>query len=330
MALISVTEFWPNPYLARDHTLIAEDAVTEFWGFHLFDEDGRAFYLYEPFRGAPCNRDYYLWTEDGLFGCLGNIFTCDGHEVVTWGIQPKPGAIPLVWDDSQPPPDRPTTSVILQVVDGVLKRTGSQPNTGGIIGWETVDGRPLVKVHTVGDQQWSDGPGDLVDERFWADPALPVLGTLGTGPGIRHYERYDRSGTRILDVHVRGWHRAGSPPDPEQPGPAGVTGHLYRAILGRNPDPGGAAYWTAFLAAGHPVETAYRAFFGSAEYQAMAPPDRTYLGDLYLAVLLRGADQGGAEYWRRQLTVVPRGSVLNALLSSAEFIEVVKPRLGLP
>jgi arylsulfate sulfotransferase len=104
---------------------------------------------------------------------------------------------------------------------------------------------------------------------------------------------------------------------------------LYRGAMNRLPDETGFAFWRARLAAAQcrgPADFAAEAakvsaeFFGSAEYAGRARSNAEYVGDLYDALLRRGAETAGALFWRDRLDAgVTREEVRAAFVASDEF-----------
>ncbi|MCB1918632.1 MAG: DUF4214 domain-containing protein [Candidatus Competibacteraceae bacterium] len=101
--------------------------------------------------------------------------------------------------------------------------------------------------------------------------------------------------------------------------------HYYVAILNREPDASGLAYWqTQASAPGANVKQVFRnmglSFFGSAEYLGRNRSNAQLISDLYLTFLHRSADQSGLTYWLGQLSSgVSRNSVAASFAYSAEF-----------
>jgi Domain of unknown function (DUF4214) len=104
--------------------------------------------------------------------------------------------------------------------------------------------------------------------------------------------------------------------------------HYYEAILGREPDAGGSAYWSdqaaQMRALGANVnETWYAmalAFFSSPEYAARARDDAGFVADLYQTFFDRAPDASGNAYWTSQLAQgMPREVALVSFLLSPEF-----------
>lgn len=96
---------------------------------------------------------------------------------------------------------------------------------------------------------------------------------------------------------------------------APIVRELYRALLGREPDPAGLAHFTARLAAGEPREAIVQAILGSYEYRHR----QTVLG-LYRGLLGREPDAAGYATWMNELeTGKPLYAIVNSFVASAEY-----------
>lgn len=132
--------------------------------------------------------------------------------------------------------------------------------------------------------------------------------TMGELPGLAHVVHRDGSAalTRRLAL------------SPEW---AGVRiDELYRSILGREPDPGGQAYWLDQLRRGRTLEAVAAGFYGSDEYYARAGgADGPFVDSLYRRLLEREPDAGGRQQWLDQLARgVTRTQVADAFYGSVE------------
>lgn len=77
---------------------------------------------------------------------------------------------------------------------------------------------------------------------------------------------------------------------------------LYGKILGREPEPGGRAYWLEQVASGMLIEKVAALFYGSDEYYHRAgATDRGFVERLYTDLLGRPADDSGTEFWLRSM-----------------------------
>jgi hypothetical protein len=109
-----------------------------------------------------------------------------------------------------------------------------------------------------------------------------------------------------------------------------TVGDFYRGLLARLPDDGGFNFWLQkFRAAqcqGSAAVTAQAESISSqfalgSEYAARARTNAQYVGDLYNAILRRGGDLAGVQYWINQIATGARSreNVRQAFLASAEF-----------
>lgn len=84
-------------------------------------------------------------------------------------------------------------------------------------------------------------------------------------------------------------------------GASGLVQALYANVLGRQPDPAGKHYWTGQIDHGSMTRgQVLYAFSESAEHLARTHHD-VLVHAAYLAILERGADQAGLQYWTTEL-----------------------------
>ncbi len=111
-------------------------------------------------------------------------------------------------------------------------------------------------------------------------------------------------------------------------GERSLVTHYYRAILRRDPDTGGKAFWTGEAARVgalglNPNEVWFAlsaAFFTSAEYLAFARDDNGFVTDLYNTFFNRAPDGPGLAFWAGQLASgLPREVALSGFMFSTEF-----------
>lgn len=78
-----------------------------------------------------------------------------------------------------------------------------------------------------------------------------------------------------------------------------IIRNFYLDTLGREPDAAGYQYWIEQARAGKPIAEIGSFFYGSDEYLIVFGNNdqATWLRDLYVKLMLRGADPGGLEYW---------------------------------
>lgn len=104
---------------------------------------------------------------------------------------------------------------------------------------------------------------------------------------------------------------------------------FYRGLLARMPDNGGFAGWVAQFRAAQcqgaaavsaAADSISGSFISSAEYASRARNNPQFVGDLYNAILRRGGDLAGVQFWVSQLDGgASRDSVRAQFLASAEF-----------
>ncbi len=94
---------------------------------------------------------------------------------------------------------------------------------------------------------------------------------------------------------------------------------VYRIVLGRGADAGGAAYWTDELGRGVSRGALMVAFSDSTEYRK-ATAGRVLATMLYVGMLRRSADDGGLDYWASVLTAgTPYRDAIAGFLGSTEY-----------
>jgi hypothetical protein len=99
---------------------------------------------------------------------------------------------------------------------------------------------------------------------------------------------------------------------------------LYRAFLGRAPDPSGLRFWIGRRRAGTwTLNRIADSFAGSSEFRRKYGDltNRQFVTLIYTDVLARPADQAGVDYWTRQLDLRRRnrGSVMVGFSESSEY-----------
>lgn len=102
---------------------------------------------------------------------------------------------------------------------------------------------------------------------------------------------------------------------------------LYQAVLGRQPEPDGLAYWFAILSTGTPLDRITQGFVDSTEFRTRfgvipgSAGDEPFVNALYENVLGRTAEQAGYDYWLRELrNGTARYRVVLAFSESPEFV----------
>ncbi len=103
---------------------------------------------------------------------------------------------------------------------------------------------------------------------------------------------------------------------------------FYAAVLDREPDPEGLAYWYSLISTGAPITDIADAFAVSEEFETRfgvplgAQGDERFLLQVYQNVLRRAPDAEGQRYWSDLLAAgIPRAQVVLWFSESAEFID---------
>lgn len=114
-------------------------------------------------------------------------------------------------------------------------------------------------------------------------------------------------------------------------GPQGTIYRLYRAYFLREPDRGGFDYWYGVYKQGYPLDAISNDFARSEEFQQRYGDigDREFVQRVYNNVLQRDPDQGGYDYWVKQMEQgMLRGFVMIYFSDSEEFRN--KTKNGVP
>lgn len=149
---------------------------------------------------------------------------------------------------------------------------------------------------------------------------LPTSGTELT-PGYYLLTVLTTAGVPSESVMVRVQAQA-----PVYEGVQAQINRLYLAYFQRQPDVGGLQYWTSQIESGNAsLVTVADAFAASPEFDATYGPltDAQFVEQVYLNVVGRPSDPGGAAYWTGQLAAgSSRGQVMLGFSESAEFINL--------
>jgi hypothetical protein len=105
---------------------------------------------------------------------------------------------------------------------------------------------------------------------------------------------------------------------------------FYRGFLSRLPDADGFAYWLEYIrtaqcagptATATAIDAMSRQFTSSPEYLTRSRSNAQIVADLYNALLRRGGEQSGVQYWIGQLdnAVQTQESVRQQFLATSEF-----------
>jgi uncharacterized protein YkwD len=94
---------------------------------------------------------------------------------------------------------------------------------------------------------------------------------------------------------------------------------LYKNVLGRDPDPGGYAYWTGQLSGGASRGEVLLGFSESQEHKTLSS-DKVYVTMIYVGMLRKSPDQPGYEVWLRNLSSgQSRLTIIQNFLDSTEY-----------
>ncbi|MDA3039244.1 MAG: DUF4214 domain-containing protein [Actinomycetota bacterium] len=117
-----------------------------------------------------------------------------------------------------------------------------------------------------------------------------------------------------------------APTRPEE----GEVERLYRAALGRPPEPAGFVYWVKRRQTDLSLDAVGRFFLSSAEFEQRfgAPDDDAFVRLVYAQVLARAPDEAGRLFWIDQLARgLARQRLVLLFSESVEFMDLTGPRL---
>ncbi|MEZ5411463.1 MAG: DUF4214 domain-containing protein [Acidimicrobiales bacterium] len=189
--------------------------------------------------------------------------------------------------DSPPPP----------AAAGTGPAAGSGPGAGAVVAAVT-------------------GPVTSANARYVADAYQTLLGRPADDAGLDYQlARLAAGGDRSREAMA--WSLAFS-----VEGSGLEVDRAYTDLLGRAPDSAGATYWTAHLQ-GHGVVDLRVLLLASDELRLRSGggTDSGWVGALYSAVLGRGPDSAGEQYWLGRLQAgVPRALVAASIYQSDEAL----------
>lgn len=200
----------------------------------------------------------------------------------------------------------PAADQILRLYRAVFGRI---PDEGGFDFWMSrySEGEPLLNI--VGEfaqsQEFADRFGDSpTDEELIAALYRNTLGRDGDADGVSFWLDRRADGLSIPEMLVA---FADSPENIERTGTRppitvaqGRVLRLYRAVLGREPDAGGLAFWVGEYEGGLSLDEMAEQFTGQPEYTQLYgndPTDTELVDAVYLNVLRRPGDAGGVAFW---------------------------------
>lgn len=129
---------------------------------------------------------------------------------------------------------------------------------------------------------------------------------------------------------VAGFKQGGASQPPQGRAIDVFVARFYTDVLGRMPEPTGAASWAAFLeancnAAG--LDAIARGFFDSLEFRTVQPHSlRGLVRKLYVVFMGREPDQGGLEAWAGLIRLARTTVALRGFIGSAEFRSLLPDR----
>jgi hypothetical protein len=140
--------------------------------------------------------------------------------------------------------------------------------------------------------------------------------TIGVTNGTLAITYDSGGGSQLLNVALTGT------------GELSLVKHYYRAILNRDPEPGGQEFWESerarLTSLGANVNEVWfvmaNYFFNSPEYIAANKSDTQFLTDVYNTFFNRAPDPGGAGFWQSQMDAgLSREGVIFWFMFSDEF-----------
>jgi len=106
---------------------------------------------------------------------------------------------------------------------------------------------------------------------------------------------------------------------------ANLVETLYRDVLGRAPDSGGASYFANQLSAGVSKSAVLTSLINSSELQSQFSTDVNYIRNVYYHLLGRTADSGGLDYWLNQANTTSRSDIVKLIANSTEHAVLINP-----
>jgi Domain of unknown function (DUF4214) len=202
------------------------------------------------------------------------------------------------------------------------------PDVGGLEAWTGAIDNSHVPLSAVAND-FAASPEFMGSFGLLSDPAYVqqlyqnVLGRAADPGGLQFWTGFLSSGGSRGDVllgfsqssedKARTLTTAGDKDDAE-------AYRLYRAALGRTPDPAGQAFWSGQLASGATPTQVAQDFVDSPEFQSahanLTPAD--FVANLYLNVLGRAGDPGGVQFWTNVVQTAGQATVVAGFADSPE------------
>jgi hypothetical protein len=106
---------------------------------------------------------------------------------------------------------------------------------------------------------------------------------------------------------------------------ANLVETLYRDVLGRAPDSGGANFFANQLSNGTSKSLVLTSLLNSSELQSQFSTDVNFIRTAYYHLLGRTADSSGLDYWLNQANIISRSDIVTLIGSSAEHLNLIHP-----
>ncbi len=218
----------------------------------------------------------------------------------------------------------PNRSAQFQIERLYLIAFGRQPDAASVGHWVSQCALGLslstIAEHLAASPEFGDGLGALDDAAF---VRTVFERGLGRAPSTRELHE---ALTLLADGFGRGRILADISESTDHQSVAAATlvdpsvRRLYLGVLGRQPDAGGAYYWTARSASGESLEDLAAAMGASPEYEQRfgQTSDRAFVAQIYSLVFGREPDAAGLAFWAEQVSVRGRWSVLVGFTESSE------------
>lgn len=204
----------------------------------------------------------------------------------------------------------PAADQILRLYRAVFGRI---PDAGGFDFWlnRYREGEPLSDIagEFAASPEFANRFGeDPTDEELIAALYQNTLGRAGDAGGVAFWLDRRATGMSTAELLIA---FADSPENIERTGtrtpvtvPVGRVLRVYRAVLGREPDAGGLAFWVGQYNDGLSLADMAEQFTLQPEFESLYGDDPTneeLVAAVYLNVLGRNGDPGGMAFWLDQL-----------------------------
>jgi uncharacterized delta-60 repeat protein len=175
------------------------------------------------------------------------------------------------------------------------------------------DGKLVVLAGNTTARLLGDTPSGTADQQFVSQVYLDLLQRPADSTGLAQWSGLLQNGQATREQVVGAIEHS---PEFEHL----VVNRIYQEYLKRSPSPAGLASWTNFLANGGTIDQLRAKVLGSPEFFGdSGNTNASFVSALYLDVLGRPADSGGAAFWEKALANgMSRTSVASNIISSQE------------